>query len=351
MKLNGILQHSWRRRGMLAGILLPLAGLFRLLVALRRALYRIGWLHVECLPVAVVVVGNITVGGSGKTPLTLWLAQQLQQRGRRPGIVSRGYVGVGVGHHGQVSGQVREVYADSDALQVGDEPLLLKRRSGLPLFVGRDRVAAARALLAAHPECDLILSDDGLQHYRLGRNVEIAVLDARGLMNGWPLPAGPLREPAARLRRVDALVLNGTAAAPVEVVPAFRMRLVGATFYALADHSRSCDAAALGNMRLAAVAGIGAPQRFFEHLASLGLNFSAHAFPDHHRYTAADLSAISADALLMTEKDAVKCAGLTHRPVWVLPVSAQVEPAQSGIDLAAHVERCILEKPHGRSTA
>lgn len=347
MELNGILQQSWRRRGMLASALLPLAGLFWLLAALRRTLYRLGWLRVERLPVPVVVVGNITVGGSGKTPLTLWLAQLLQQRGRRPGIVSRGYVGVGVCHHGQV----REVCADSDALRVGDEPLLLRRRSGLPLFVGRDRVAAARALLAAHPECDLILSDDGLQHYRLGRNVEIAVLDARGLMNGWPLPAGPLREPAVRLRRVDALVLNGTVDAPVDVAPTFHMRLVGASFYALLDRTRTCDAAALSKLHLAAVAGIGAPQRFFEHLTGLGLKFSAHAFPDHHSYTAADLSAITADALLMTEKDAVKCVGLTPRPVWVLPVSAQVEPAQSGIDLVALVERCILEKPHGRSTA
>jgi len=345
MELNDILSQSWLRRGLLACALLPLAGLFSLLVTVRRALYRLGWLRVERLPVPVVVVGNIIVGGSGKTPLTLWLAQQLQARGRRPGIVSRGHGSLGR------SGPVREVRTDSDALQVGDEPLLLRRRSGLPLFVGRDRVAAARAMLAAHPECDLILSDDGLQHYRLGRDVEIAVLDARGQMNGWPLPAGPLREPLARLRRVDALVLNGTATAPVETLPVFHMRLVGAAFYALADHTRSCEAAALGNLRLAAVAGIGVPQGFFEHLSGLGLKFTAHAFPDHHRYTAADLSAIAADVLLMTEKDAVKCAGLTHRPVWVLPVSAQVEPARSGLDLAAHVERCILEKPHGRPPA
>lgn len=345
MELNSILQQSWQRRSMLACILLPLAGLFRLLSALRAALYRMGWLRVEYLPVPVVIVGNITVGGSGKTPLTLWLAQQLQQRRWRPGIVSRGHGGA------SQSGTLCEVRADSDASQVGDEPLLLRRRSGLPLFVGRDRVAAARALLAAHPECDLILSDDGLQHYRLGRNVEIAVLDARGLMNGWPLPAGPLREPAARLRSVDALVLNGTAVAPVEVMPTFQMRLAGASFYALHEPARTCDAAALVNLRLAAVAGIGVPQRFFEHLAGLGLKFSAHAFPDHHAFTAVDLAAIDADALLMTEKDAVKCAGFTHRPVWVLPVSAQVEPAASGIDLATHVERCILEKPHGRTTA
>lgn len=342
MELNCILQQSWRKRGLLASTLLPLAGIFWVLVALRRALYRAGWLHIERLPVPVVIIGNIIVGGSGKTPLTLWLAQQFQKQGRRPGIVSRGHGGI------RASGKVQEVSADSDVLQVGDEPLLLKRRSGLPIFVGRDRVAAAHALLGAHPECDLILSDDGLQHYRLGRNVEIAVLDNRGLLNGWPLPAGPLREPLARIKRIDALVLNDAAVTPFEDVPLFRMGLVGATFYAMHDCTRICDAKALENLSLAAVAGIGAPQRFFDHLAGLGLNFSTHAFPDHHRYTAADLSAISADAFLMTEKDAVKCAGLTDRPVWVLPVTAQVEPAQSGMDLAAHVESCIMENPHGR---
>ncbi|MEK7738399.1 MAG: tetraacyldisaccharide 4'-kinase [Pseudomonadota bacterium] len=345
MELIGILQKAWRKRGLLAISLLPLAGIFWSLVALRRALYRSGLLHAEGLPVPVVIVGNITVGGSGKTPLTLWLAQQFQQQGRRPGIVSRGHGGI------SQSGQVHEVREDSDALQVGDEPLLLKRRSGLPLFVGRDRVAAANALLAAYPECDLILSDDGLQHYRLGRNVEIVVLDQRSLLNGWPLPSGPLREPLMRLKHIDALVLNDTADAPVAVIPTFHMRLIGTTFYSIHDHTRTCDAAALDSLCLAAVAGLGTPQRFFEHLTGLGLHFSRHVFPDHHRYTAADLSAITSDALLMTEKDAVKCAGLTHRPVWVLPVSAQIDPAQSGMDLAAHVERCILEKPHGRSSA
>ena len=343
MEVGGKLQSAWQGRGMLAVLLLPLAAVFALSVALRRGLYRLGLLHRVRLPVAVVVIGNITVGGSGKTPLTLWLAQRLQQHGRCPGIISRG--------HGGEPGLVREVHCDSDVLEVGDEPLLLKRRSGVPLFVGRDRVAAARALLGAHPECDLILSDDGLQHYRLARDVEIAVLDARGLMNGWPLPAGPLREPARRLRKVDAVVLNGPVNLPETAVPKFQMNLGGATFYALDCPARNCQASALADLKLAAIAGIGFPQRFFDHLVGLGLNFSAHAFPDHHRYVADDLSRIGADALLMTEKDAVKCTGLTHRPVWVLPVMAQVDPAQAGTDLATHVERCIMEKPHGRPTA
>jgi len=345
MEVSSKLQNAWQGRGLLSTLLLPLAGVFALAAALRRALYRLGILRGQQLPVPVVVVGNITVGGSGKTPLTLLLAHEFQQRGRHPGIISRGHGGVA---H---SRQVREVVADSQAREVGDEPLMLKRRSGLPVFVGHDRVAVARALLASHPECDLILSDDGLQHYRLARDVEIAVVDTRGLMNGRMMPAGPLREFRRRLRQVDALVLNGAVEFRVGGVATFRMDLYGATFYSLADPTRTCAAAALTDLKLAAIAGIGVPTRFFDHLAGLGLNFAAHPFPDHHRFLAGDLSSIRADALLMTEKDAVKCSGLTERPVWVLPVTARVTAAQAGSDLVTHLEQCIMEKPHGRPPA
>ncbi|MCX7168922.1 MAG: tetraacyldisaccharide 4'-kinase [Proteobacteria bacterium] len=341
MEPSGVLRRTWQGHGVLA-LLLWLPGMvFFLVAALRRALYRLGLFRSERLPVPVVVVGNITVGGSGKTPLSLWLALRLAQAGWRPGIVSRGYAG------NLPRGRVSEVFADSSAQEVGDEPLLLKRRSQQPVFVGRDRVAVAKALLAAHPECDLIISDDGLQHYRLARDVEIAVLDERGLMNGWPLPAGPLREPAGRLAGLDALVLNGETSSPVTGVPVFHMNLVGATFYALDHPDQTCSAEALSHQSIAAVAGIGSPQRFFAQLTALGLKFTGHVFADHHRYVAAELAAIEADALLMTEKDAVKCAGLTERPVWVLPIAAQVGPAASGIDLAVHVENCIRERVHG----
>jgi len=327
-------------------MLLLLPGcLFLLLAVLRRTLYRLGIFRSERLPVPVVVVGNITVGGSGKTPLALWLAQQMLERHWRPGIVSRGYAG------GLPAGSVREVSTDGNALEIGDEPLLLKRRSGLPVFVGSNRVAAGRALLHAYPACNLIISDDGMQHYRLQRDVEIAVLDERGLMNGWPLPAGPLREPASRLGGVDALVSNGVSHLAICPAPIFLMKLTGDVFYLLSDPRQTCTAAALNHLRLAAVAGMGMPQRFFRHLEALGLRFSEHAFPDHHRYDAADLAAIQADVLLMTEKDAVKCEDLTERPVWVLPVTAQVAPAVAGIDLAAHVEHRIRERMHGRPPA
>ena len=345
MEVSGKLQDAWQRRGWLSTLLLPLAWVFAILAASRRALFRLGILRVQQLPVPVVVVGNITVGGSGKTPLTLMLAREFQQRGRHPGIISRGH---GAAVH---SLEVREVLADSQAGEVGDEPLMLKRRSGLPVFVGHDRVAVARALLASHSECNLILSDDGLQHYGLARDVEIAVVDGRGLMNGRMLPAGPLREFPQRLRQVDALVLNGPVDFHVGGVATFQMDLCGATFYSLTDPARTCAASALAGLKLAAIAGIGFPQRFFDHLAGLGLDFSAHPFPDHHRYLAGDLSSIPADALLMTEKDAVKCSGLTERPVWILPVTARVTAARAGSDLVTHVEKCLMEKPHGRPSA
>lgn len=321
------IESIWRRRGLLAWLLLPVGTFFFLAAALRRLLFRLGVLTSVGLPVPVVVVGNITAGGAGKTPLVIWLAGELARRGRRPGIVSRGYGG---------SGETMEVQAEGDPGRVGDEPLLIRRRTGLPVFVGRDRVAAATALLEAHPDCDLILCDDGLQHYRLRRDLEIAVLDGRGLMNGLPLPAGPLREPAGRLRTVDALVANG-----YEGVAGFRMTLHGDRFHRLGRAAETRGVEELKGLRLHAVAGIGDPGRFFRHLTALGLTFEAHGFADHHRYDVADLD-FDGDAILTTEKDAVKFGGLATLAVWVLPVAAAVEP-----DLA----QFVLEKLDGFPSA
>jgi tetraacyldisaccharide 4'-kinase len=330
---SDVLTSIWRTRGPAALALWPFGLLFALLSRLRRAAYQLGLLATVHLPVPVVVVGNIIAGGAGKTPLTLWLAIQLSAAGRKPGIVSRGY--------GGKSSTAKKVGAGDTAADVGDEPLLLARRASCPVYVGVDRAAAAQALLAENPDCDLILCDDGLQHYRLARTVEIAVIDRRGSMNGWPLPAGPLREPVSRLLSVDAIVLNGNAIAPIADVPVFRMHLEGRRFYRLEDPGITCSARDLAGRKLHAVAGIGEPQRFFDHLAVLGLDFEAHAFPDHHRYTRADF-ALAGDAILMTEKDALKCAGLTPLPIWVLPVAARIEP-----DLA----RFVLEKIDGPASA
>lgn len=303
-----------------------------MLVALRRAAYRLGLMQSHGVSAPVVVVGNLTVGGSGKTPLVIHLASALRSRGRRPGIISRGYRGA--------TRLVVEVTAGSDPALVGDEPVMIARSTGCPVFVGRDRSAAAHALLASHPECDVVLSDDGLQHYRLKRNVELAVFDERGIMNGWCLPAGPLREPLARLAQVDALVLNGTAVSPAPTLgrQVFAMHLQTDRFHLLAHSQTTCSAGDLHGRQLHAVAGIGAPRRFFDTLRAMGLDVVEHGFPDHHEYRVEEL-AFADGVLLTTEKDAVKLARLSlPLPVWVLPVTAEVSP-----DLAEFV----LEKLNG----
>jgi tetraacyldisaccharide 4'-kinase len=348
MARPGIAQRlagCWYRQNLAAVLwpLLPLSWLFGLLVALRRRLYCCAALPSQRLPVPVIVVGNLTVGGSGKTPLVLWLVGRLREQGWRPGIISRGY--------GGGARTVRPVLASSPASLVGDEPLLLARRSGVPVFVGRDRPAAGRALLAAHPECDVIVSDDGLQHYRLQRTVEVAVFDRRGAGNGRLLPAGPLREPLRRLAGIGAVVWNGSPEARVETVPRrlpqFDMRLVGERFVGANGAARSCDAASLRGRKLYAIAGIGDPQRFFSQLTALGLSFEAHPFPDHHAYCAADLAFAGNGILLMTEKDAVKCGPLATGEAWVLPVEAVISPRPGQPGLF----ETILEMLHGRTPA
>ena len=306
----------------LTAALAPLAPLFRVVAAARRGLYRKGVLNSERLPVPVAVVGNITVGGSGKTPLTIALAQALAVRGWRPGIVSRGY--------GADSLEPRAVSAESAPEVVGDEPILLAR-TGLPVWIGADRPRAARALLAAHAECDVIVSDDGLQHYALARDVELAVVDAsRGLGNGLPLPAGPLREPRSRLREADAVVLLGgtvTGALGRE----FAMTFVGDRFVRVNERvdARGREGVGAEHFRgpgVHALAGIGNPQRFFDHLSALGITASCHVFPDHHRFAPGDLDLKDARAILMTEKDAVKCSAFADDRCWALPIRAVVDP-------------------------
>jgi tetraacyldisaccharide 4'-kinase len=318
MSQRGIsgLQRQWYRITPLHLLLLPISLLFRLLVATRRLLFRYGILSSVKLPVPVIIVGNITVGGTGKTPLTLWLAEQLLANGWHPGIISRGFGGSG--------SKPQEVLPGSDPATAGDEPVLMSQRKLCPVWVGRDRPAAALALLLAHPECDIILSDDGLQHYRLQRDAEIAVVDGlRRFGNGFLLPAGPLREAPSRLREVDAVVINGGKVAPGE----YLMQLEGMHFYNLLNPDITATAADFHGQAVHAIAGIGHPERFFRHLNKLGLTIHAHPYPDHHQYSAEDLAYGDANALLMTEKDAVKCISFADEKCWVLRVDAQLDPA------------------------
>jgi len=313
MALADTLAAGWYGRGRVPWWCAPLARLYGAVTGLRRLAYRRGWLRSERLPVPVIVVGNLTAGGTGKTPLTLALVEALRARGHRPGVVSRG--------HGGRQRDPMLLDERPDPAEVGDEPCLI-RAGGVPVAVGRDRPAAARLLLDAG--CDVIVADDGLQHYRLARDVEICVIDGtRRFGNGRLLPAGPLREPLARLRGVDFRVCNGGTAATGEVP----MRLQGDSAQALSD-GREQPLDAFAGRRLHAVAAIGHPQRFFDSLRERGIEAVVHPFADHHAFVRADLDFGDQLPVLMTAKDAVKCRRLA-RPGdwWSVPVRAVLPDA------------------------
>lgn len=306
--------NHWERRGAIAWLLWPASLVFRAVVFLRRLLYRLRILRSEHPGIPVIVVGNLTVGGSGKTPLVLWIAQLLKSNGWSPAIVSRGY-----GSKGRMP---RAATIASQPEEVGDEPVVLARRSGCPVWVGPDRVEVIRTLRARHEEVDVVILDDGLQHYGLRRDIEIALVDGRLFGNGFLLPAGPLREPSSRLRSVDAVVAHGTAAAK-----GFSMVLEGDTLYRMTDARDGRPAAAFKGASVHAVAGIGNPSRFFLHLRTLGLRPVPHAFPDHHPFKPGDLDFGDESPVVMTEKDAVKLRGAAQPNWWVLPVTARLDPA------------------------
>lgn len=295
--------------------------LYAAVVALRRALYRQGWLRRRHPGVPVLVVGNLVAGGSGKTPLVIALVERLRAEGYAPGVASRG-------HGRKDAGHARWVEAWMPAMSTGDEPLLIATATGVRVRVDRDRVAAARALVAAG--CDIVVCDDGLQHYRLARDIEIEVQDARRRYgNGCLLPAGPLREPVERAADCDFRVLN-VGATPVTGSTAgggeWPMALDTRAVRPLAG-GRALALAAFAGQRVHAVAGIGEPERFFAMLRAAGLAVVPHAFPDHHAYVAEDFDFGSPLPVLMTEKDAVKCAAFAQ-PGWhAVPVQAQLPPA------------------------
>jgi tetraacyldisaccharide 4'-kinase len=339
MKLAERLVATWYapRVTPLAALLWPLALLFRIVVAVRRGLYGAGILRAQRLPVPVIVVGNINVGGVGKTPLTRALAEHLSQRGFKPGIVSRGYGGTSVAP--------RAVAPGDDPKVVGDEPLLLAE-AGLPVWIGHNRAGAGRGLIRANPSCDVIVADDGLQHYALARAMEIAVIDAsREFGNGLMLPAGPLREPVSRLRDVDAvvrLVARGTPGPPATNGHETAMTHEPLPWCNLRHPGLEANPALWKDKEVHAVSGIGNPQRFFDMVATLGIAATPHAFPDHHDYTSDDIAFPGAIAVLMTQKDAVKCAAYADERCWYLPLRANIDPALVAL---------ALEKIHGFKAA
>jgi tetraacyldisaccharide 4'-kinase len=318
----------------LSPLFTPLSLFYADAVRFRRFLYRVGVFKQTRLPVPVIIVGNITVGGTGKTPLVIKLAELLILHGYKPGIVSRGYAGAD--YH-----QPRAVFADSDARQVGDEAVLLAGRCACPVFIGKRRVDAARLLLEQH-DCDVIIADDGLQHYALQRDIEIVVIDGeRRFGNGYCLPAGPLREPPARLTEADFVVVNGGDPQPGELPMDCRGEELVNLSTGVRQPLSAWDGAACH-----AVAAIGNPERFFKQLAAAGLRCEAHAFPDHYPYTLKDIQFNDERPVIMTEKDAVKCRRLADPRHWYLPVTAEIAEAFS-----QQLLTLLAEKIHGYKIA
>ena len=326
--------------------LAPLSFLYGAVMGLRGFLYRIGLRHRTRLPVPVVVIGNLTVGGTGKTPLVAWLATHLAACGLRVAIVSRGYGGRAKG--------VTRVTIHSRPSEVGDEPLLLARRAQATVFVGKDRVAAAKQAVA--DGADIVLSDDGLQHLRLMRDCEIVVIDGqRGFGNGCLLPRGPLRESPGRLRRVNAVVVNGALkngfTLPRFVTgTAFGMKMSPGDARPVTGGASLRALSSFRGSGVHAVAAIGNPQRFFDMLRESGLNLYEHPMPDHHPFKSGDLNFGDDLPVLMTEKDAVKCAAFADARCWYVPVTAEFpeEQARALVDLViARINAFNASKKHG----
>lgn len=314
--MSARLRRAWQYRGPLARLLWPLSLPYRLLTALRRALYAAGVLKSARLPLPVIVVGNVIAGGAGKTPVTIALVRHLQAAGWRPGVISRG--------HGRQGGEVRAVLAaSSTATEVGDEPLLIARATGVPVFVAARRAQAGRALLAAHPQVDVLVCDDGLQHLALARDVEVCVFNDQGVGNGWLLPAGPLRE---RWPRAVDFVLHTGAAPTGALAPHFALRR------ALADEAvdgagRAVPLAQLAHERLHAVAAIARPEDFFAMLRARGLRPEVcEALPDHYDFSSWQRLPDKGLRLICTEKDGVKLQP-RHPDALAVPLRLQVDPA------------------------
>jgi tetraacyldisaccharide 4'-kinase len=325
-KLEQFINKVWYGKSWFFIPLLPLTVVFALVAALRRLLYRRGILASSKISVPVIVVGNIAVGGAGKTPVTLWLANLFKSKGMNPAIISRGY-------GGKAASQPVHVTADSDAAEVGDEPVLLARRSGCPVYVDADRVRGAKS--AVSNGADVILSDDGLQHYRMQRDIEIAVVDgSRGFGNGFLLPAGPLREPVSRLDKADRILIqvakDGSGLQVDTSKFADKMScfsLAGELLRRVSD-ARTREISDLKGKSVHAVAGIANPDRFFEQLECYGIQVHRHPKPDHARLSEADVSFDDDLDVIVTEKDAVKCKSFAHERLWYLPVSVSFENSE-----------------------
>jgi len=332
-RAEAYITREWQRRGTFAWTMTPFAALFGAIAAIRRATFALGWRERVSVGVPVVIVGNVTVGGTGKTPTVIALVEALRAAGLTPGVVSRGY--------GAKGDEPRPVTAGSSVKQVGDEPVLIARRTSAPVWVARDRVACAKALREAHIDVDVIVSDDGLQHYRLARDVELVLFDQRLAGNGFLLPAGPLREPLSRRR--DATLVNNPFERTLPPWPdTFALSLTPGDAWHLGEPSLRRPLAQFAGERVLAAAGIGAPERFFATLRAAGLAPATRPLPDHYAFDENPFVDEHVDTILVTEKDAVKLSAWRDPRIWVVPVEATL-PARL-IDL-------VVEKLRGRSPA
>jgi tetraacyldisaccharide 4'-kinase len=330
-----LLDAIWYGRSPLAYLLLPLSGIFLLLSMLRRIAFRTGLKKIQHPGVPVIVVGNLTVGGTGKTPLVVWMADYLKAKGYHPGIISRGY-------GGKAKYWPQQVRPDSDPVSVGDEAILLSRRTGCPMAVGPDRYEAAKSLVD-NSDCDILISDDGLQHYGLGRDIEIVVIDGkRRFGNRLLLPAGPMREGLWRLEHVDIVLVNGDRR---ETEDEMLMRIKRGELVSLGKEKITLLSDLAGS-EVHAVAGIGNPERFFMLLRNSGLKVIEHRFKDHHDFRAEDLDFGDDRPVIMTEKDAVKCQRYVGDGYWFLQVSAQPDA-----DFVQKFYELIGELEDGQETA
>lgn len=325
------LVNSWYHPHAIRWLFWPWSLLYRVVLKVRKALFRLKILKQRYLPVPVIIVGNITVGGTGKTPFVIWLAKQLKQAGYRPGIISRGY-------GGQAEHYPHLVMPNSDPAIVGDEPVIISRHTLCPMAVSPNRYAAGERLLQDY-DCNIIIADDGLQHYALGRDIEIVIVDGqRQFGNQLCLPAGPLREPISRLSDVDFIVENHGFNSKNYTMTLSQIYAVN-----LSDSTIKRPLSSFTGKSVHAIAGIGNPQRFFDQLSSQGLSLITHAFDDHHPYKAEDLNFNDKNPVLMTEKDAVKCQQFSNTNTWYIPIEATV---------SNQLEQHILQKlagilPHG----
>ncbi len=325
--LQQFLWREWQRRGVFAWILRPLSWIFGIVMTTRRASFAAGWRRTFQSAQPVIMVGNLTVGGTGKTPVVIALIHALRDRGFTPGVISRGY-----GAHIKMP---RAATLNADANEVGDEPLLIAQRTKAPVWVCPDRAAAARALCRAHPDIDLIISDDGLQHYRLARGVELVVFDERLGGNGWLLPAGPLREPLTRPH--DATLIHTQHARP-PWPNTFAFQLSFSDAWQISHPNRRRPLAEFIGEYILAAAGISAPERFFSMLRRIGLTLETQALPDHFSWHCNPFVGANADIILVTEKDAVKCRAWRDARFWAVPVQTTLDP---------HLLTLIMEKIRG----